>query len=106
MRAYHVYGMILIYTEAGTDLEGATGAQPTINLRLLVNLFSHRIGGWGKILGAKSPKFGAEGAVLDNVSYILEKLFLKNVIKSENFAILGLENLFVIFSKNCFLKLQ
>ena len=37
--------------------------------------------GGGKILGAKRPNFGAEGAVLENFSDILEKLFLKNVIK-------------------------
>ena len=40
-------------------------------------------------------KFGTEGAVLENFSDILEKLFLKNAIKSKNIAILGLEKLFV-----------
>ena len=34
-----------------------------------------------KIFGAKPPKFGAEGAVLENFGQILEKLWLKHAIK-------------------------
>ena len=40
--------------------------------------------GAGKILGAKRPKFGAEGAVLEISSDFSENLFLKNAITSKN----------------------
>ena len=57
-----------------------------------------QFGDWeGKILGAKRPKFGAEGAVQKHFSDILEKLFLRNAVKSKNVAILNLQTFFLIF---------
>ena len=53
----------------------------------------------GKILGAKRPKFGAEGAILENFSDFLEKLFLENAIKSKNSVNSGFEKVFVFFRK-------
>ena len=50
-------------------------------------------------MGAKRPKFGAEGTVLENLRDILEKLFLRNVIRRKNIDILGLQIFFVIFEK-------
>ena len=50
-----------------------------------------------------SPKFGTEGAFLENCKYFSEKLFLEYAIKSKFFVALGYEN---FFSKNCFLKLK
>ena len=54
------------------------------------------------MLGAKHPKFGAVGAVLENHSDVLEKLFLKNTIERKNFCYIGFRKICAIFSKNVF----
>ena len=43
----------------------------------------------GQDFGRKMPEFGAKGAVLENFSNFLEKLFLKNAIKSKNLDVWG-----------------
>ena len=50
------------------DLTGGDGGTAPINPRLVVSLSPINSGVGGKILGAKRPKFGAEGAVLENFS--------------------------------------
>ena len=71
-----ILGSFLGDGAAGTDLEvGRWWGGPTINGRLVVSLSPHRFGGWwGKILGANRPKFGAEGAFLENFSNIFKKI--------------------------------
>ena len=57
----------------GTEIEGGYGGTPPINRRSLVSLSPIDSGvGEGKILGAKCPKFGVEGAVLEDFGDILE----------------------------------
>ena len=66
--------------QSGGGRRGA--APPPINGRLLVSLPPIDLGVGDKILGAKRPKFGVEGAFLVNFSDFSEKLYLKNAIKS------------------------
>ena len=55
-----------------------------------------RLGG-GQDFGREAPKFGAEGAVLENFSDFSEKFFPKNATKGKNCGINGLEKIFVFF---------
>ena len=104
----HAKNRKLLGAAPGTDLEGRRGrGSLTINGRLLVSLpppIDSGIGG-GKILSVKRSKFDAKGAILENSSDILEKLFLKNATKSKNFAIFGLEKISLFIRKICLLKL-
>ena len=77
----------------------ATGGSPTINGHLLVSVSPIDS-------GVRRAKFCAEGAVLENYTDVLEKLFLKNAIKRKKLYYIGFRKIFVIFSKNCLLKLQ
>ena len=68
----------------GDGNRGGDGRQPPINRRTFVSLSPINSGDGGKILGGEHPKFGAEGAVLENFSDFSGKLLLKNAIKSED----------------------
>ena len=62
---------------------GALGGLPPNIRRIVLNLSPQYFGDWGQDFGREAPKFGAEGAVLENLSDFSGKLFLKNAIKSK-----------------------
>lgn len=66
--------------DPGTEIEEAARHQYPPNSKSV----PHQIRGWrGKISDTKCPRFDAEGSFLDISSGLLEKLCLRNAIKTK-----------------------